>query len=213
MVHAEVPPAASIRERWSSYRAGVPIAEGAAFGPWVARFNGYGSVRIVRDRTFGTALELAPETATHAGETHAGLVTTLAPAGDFSATLDVVTVRQLRVRPNGWEAAWVLWHYADNEHFYYFILNASGWELGKKDGTVAADRRFVVTGGSPSLAVGRANRVQISQRGPAIAVSVDGKPVISVSDDDSPYASGRLGLYCEDAVVRFGAIALDELFE
>jgi hypothetical protein len=89
-----------------------------------------------------------------------------------------------------------------------FILNSTGWELGKVDDTIASSRRFMMTGATPSLAIGRDNRVAISQRGSTISVSVDAKPVISYADYEAPYTFGKLGLYCEDSVARFGQITI-----
>jgi hypothetical protein len=202
-------PAPIILEQWRGYPAGSRFVDGTSFGPWVARFNGLGTVSIVNDAKMGPALELSPKGSTMADETHAALVTTAAQLGDFDATVVMLTVKQLRTpTPNGWESAWILWRYVDREHFYYLNLNASGWELGKEDATRTPARRFLITGAVPALVVGRPNTIRIVQRGDTFSVFADSKPIVQFSDYEEPYQVGPLGLYCEDSIVRFGRIVV-----
>jgi hypothetical protein len=137
------------------------------------------------------------------------LVTSSAAFGDFDATISMLTLKHLRTpAPKGWETAWVLWHYVDREHFYYLYLHAAGWELGKEDATRTPARRFLITGASPALVLGKANAVRIVQRGSTFSVFVDGTSLVQFTDYEDPYASGVLGLYCEDSIVRFGRISV-----
>ena len=198
-----------ISENWRSYPIGTAFLDGATFGPWVSRFNGLGKISIVNDPHMGRAIQLAPMAATSASVTHAALVTTAQSYSDFDASVQMLTVGQLRTpEPNGWEDAWLLWHFTDNQHFYYFILNPTGWELGKEDATVSVGRRFLITGASPVLHIGTSNTIGIIQRGSTISITIDGKPIIQYTDYENPYLTGELGFYCEDATARFTRISL-----
>ena len=198
-----------VAENWTEYRQGEAFPDGHVFGPWTARFNGLGKVSIVTDPLLGAALQLAPKAAASPSETHAALVTSRRSFGDFNATVTVLTTQQLRSPdPNAWEVAWVLWHYTDNQHFYYFILNRNGWELGKEDATTASGRRAFITGSYPLLALGKPNTIDISQNGTTISLKIDSKPIIQYADDEQPYLSGEVGLYSEDSDVRFGRIVI-----
>jgi hypothetical protein len=202
-------PNRAILETWQEYPRASHFADGAAFGPWVSRFNGLGSVSIVGDGAGGFALQLSPEPAKAPEETHAGLVTTAASFGDFDASISMLTRKHLRTPvPNGWESAWILWHYVDRDHFYYLYLHAAGWELGKEDATRTPARSFLITGALPALVLGKPNLVRIVQHGSTFSVFVDGTSLVQFTDYEHPYASGPLGLYCEDSVVRFGRISV-----
>jgi hypothetical protein len=202
--HASTP---AILEDWQSYPAGSTFADGTSFGPWTARFNGLGRLSVVHDGTLGPQLELAPKASTAATETHAVLVTSTRSFADFDASIVVRTLKQLRSpTPNGWESAWILWHYVDREHFYYLYLHAAGWELGKEDATRTPARRFLITGATPALVLGKANTIRIVQHGTTFSVFVDGTSIVQYTDYDGPYVRGNLGLYCEDSVVRIGRI-------
>jgi hypothetical protein len=183
-------------------------------------FDGYGKVEVFRHGE-RNCLALRPRPAVRADETHAALVTSAASYADFDATFaDVVTVEQLRTsgRPNPWERAWLMWHFASVRQFYYFILKSNGWELGKADWAYAGGQRFLATGEEPQFAVGDAHSVRIEQKGNSIAVAVDGSPVVSFVDVGDPsvpraagaYRAGRFGFYCEDAEVRFGGFSVRE---
>ena len=60
----------------------------------------------------------------------------------------------------------------------------------------------MATGDTPRFAVGEKHAVQVRQIANAIEVHVDGS-VIRVRDDENPYLRGTVGLYTEDASVRF----------
>ena len=187
-------------------------AEGSLHGEWQVIFNGYGTVGVMTDSSKSTNAQVhfqRPKESTAPNETHASLVVSRFTVGDFDLELDVKTVKPLRTpTPNPWEAAWVLWHYTDNTHFYYFILKPNGWELGKEDPAYPGSQRFLATGSEPRLVVGQYNRFQIQQRQNAFNVSIDGRPVISFLDLERPYLSGKIGLYNEDAFVYFDSIAV-----
>jgi hypothetical protein len=102
----------------------------------------------------------------------------------------------------------VLWHYADNTRFYYFIPKPNGWELGKADSAYPGAQRFLATGSSPVFPVGEWYRVSIVQTGQTIQVSVNGIPVTTFTDTERPLTSGRVGLYSEDAEVYFDDVSV-----
>jgi hypothetical protein len=131
-------------------------------------------------------------------------------SGDVSLQVSATTVRQLRMgsAPQPWEVAWVLWHYADNSHFYYFIPKPNGWELGKADPAYPGAQRFLATGTSPAFPIGSWYRVGIIQSGQTIQVSVNGAVVTTFTDRERPYSSGRVGLYTEDAEAYFDNVSV-----
>ena len=94
-----------------------------------------------------------PAAAAETDESHASLVVGPAITGDFTLKVSTATTRQLRTGspPNPWEVAWVLWHYTDNSHFYYFVAKPNGWELGKEDPAYPGAQRFLATGATPVI--------------------------------------------------------------
>ncbi len=181
------------------------LAAAFAWPAWHVAFDGYGSVRVVSDSTFGSALELQPAIASGSAQTHAALAISSARSGDFDERLTERTVRQLRTgsNPNPWETGWVLWHFSDNEHFYYLALKPNGWELGKEDPAFPDDQRFLATGSAPAFPVGSNVTVRIVQRANTVTAYAGGVRLTTFTDNQSPYLSGTFGLYCEDAQVRF----------
>lgn len=196
-----------LRESFTSVPAGVPWVDGETYGAWRAEFNGYGTteVRNVESRV----LSQRPKASTDPGETHASLVTTRARHGDIDLSARMRTVRQLRTgsAPNPWEVAWLLWSYSDNLHFYYLVLKPNGWELGKEDPAYPGAQRFLATG-SGSFPVGQWHSVQVRQVGDRISVWANGDLLTRFRDQENPYLSGRVGLYNEDAEVRFNRIVV-----
>jgi hypothetical protein len=183
---------------FESFPVGDVWAEGTMHGAWQAVFDGFGQVWIASDGS--NVLSLRPEAATSKRETHSALVTSTASFGDLDLAVRAHTVTQLRAQtPNPWEVAWVLWHYTDNTHFYYVILKPNGWELGKEDPAYPGSQRFLATGSSPTFAIGVWRNVGVRQVENAIAVTVDGVPLVTFTDQERPYVSGKLGLYTEDA--------------
>jgi len=163
-------------------------------------------------------VSLAPLASTSPGETHSALMLSQASfSGDFSFGASVLTDQQLRLNsaPNPWETAWVVWDYTDNDHFYYFALKTNGWELGKRDPAYAGGQRFLATGSDTSFLLKTWYQVSVAQSGGTMAVSVDGRQIVSFADAERPYASGQLGLYAEDARIYVDNVtgALTDSFE
>ncbi|MGW2398219.1 family 16 glycoside hydrolase [Kitasatospora sp. NPDC001664] len=172
--------------------------EGSVHGPWVAVFNGEGTVGAR-----GDLLVLAPRPATVPDETHAALVVSTETRSDLTLSLGVRTAEQLRTpTPNTWETAWVVWHYTDPRHFYYLALKPTGWELGKEDPAYPGHQRFLATG-PPQYPVGRWHTVEVRQRGDTVTVLVDRHRLVTFTDTERPYPEGRYGLYTEDARAEF----------
>jgi len=192
----------AVDDDFSRYPPGEVWAEASVHGPWQVRFNGLGTVSVAVE--FSNVLSLLPQTATAATETHAGLVVSTANVEDGVFSVDMRTVRQLRaVAPNPHEVGWVVVRYTDDAHFYYLILKPNGWELGKRDPAYPGGQRFLTTGSSPVYPVGGSHNVEIKTVGATVDVHVDGVALTSFTDTESPYLSGRVGLYAEDAEVHF----------
>jgi hypothetical protein len=150
-------------------------------------------------------LSLAPEASTAADETHSALVVGPEYNGAFAYACGVTTAQQLRqgTDPNDWEVAWLVWNYTDNDHFYYFIAKAVGWELGKRVPVSTAapgGQVFLKTGSDPVFPIGARADIEISQTGGTMKVTVNGSLVVSCTDEDGPYTKGKIGFYVEDAV-------------
>ena len=179
--------------------------QGRAPSPWRVVFTGHGQVT-----TPGQAIVLAPKPATAPGITHAALVVSARKYGDFTATMTVRTLRQLRQgaagAPHPWEVGWVVWHYTSNRSFYALTLEQRGWVLSKQDPAYRGDERFLASGRTPGFPVGRAHRVQITQTGPTITIRANGHLLTQFTDTKRPYLTGSIGLYCEDSLARFEAI-------
>lgn len=199
-------------EDWSDYQTGAPLPQQSPDGNWITQFNGFGTVSVVADSEFGRALELSPKRSVYASETHAALVTSLASFMDVDARVSLRTIARLRAHaPNPAEVGWVLWHYQDHLHFYYFILKPNGWELGKEDPSFDRDQRPLATGPEPKLTIGKPEAIRIVQRSATIWAYVGERNVVVFTDNDRPYLIGSVGLYCEDSVVRFGRTQLTAL--
>ena len=181
-------------------------ADDRVYGNWLARYNGYGTTEVVLVNG-NRQLRMSPLASTRSSETHAGLVTTRPAFGDLDLTVKMRTVRQLRQsNPNPWEAAWLLWDYQDDEHFYSVVLKPNGWELGKEDPAYPGAQRYLRTGSSPRFPIGPSYRVRVRQVGATIKVWVDGQLLTTFTDRQRPYRSGAVGLYTEDATVLFDQV-------
>ena len=176
--------------------------------PWRVAYDGYGHVAASTHRGV-LRITLQPARATSPADTHAALVLSRNRWRDLTADIRIRTNRQLRrPHPNAWEVAWLLWHYTDDQHFYYIILKPNGWELGKEDPGYRGNQRYLATGTHPAFPATRWYSVRVQQRGDAIQVSVDGHRLIRFVDTQNPYASGRVGLYTEDASATFQPVAI-----
>ena len=208
---AAAPPAtaAALSEDFSAYAPDVCLADGAVFGPWTALFNGYGCTAV---RTDGARfwLEERPFPSASPAETHASMVLGPSFSAPLTLTAEMRTDAQLRTGspPNAWEVAWLAWGYSDNVHFYYFTLKPNGWELGKADPAYPGAQRFLATGSSPVFPIGAAHVVRIAQTDNVIEAYVDGALLTRFTDTERPYLSGRIGLYNEDARVRFTDVSV-----
>jgi hypothetical protein len=187
--------------------------EGSVHGIWFVNFNGLGSVGIENDPSLPlesqTVLFQRPKPSTATTETHACLVTSTASMSDFNWFAKVKTLQQLRnTSPNGWETAWLVWHFTDNGHFYYFTLKTNGWELGKRDPAFPGGQKFLRTGATPKVTLGSFDGFNVQQNGATMTVSINGSKVITFTDGERPYLSGKIGLYNEDAFVYFDDISI-----
>jgi Domain of Unknown Function (DUF1080) len=180
-----------------------PWSEGTRRGGMVLTYAGYGTAQVCgqgRSREW----RLAPRAASAPSETHAALARTVGEHGDLTLQVRFRTVRRLRKpRPQSWEAAWVIWHYSDDRHFYSLVLKPTGWELGKEDPAYPGAQRFLATDSSPRFDVKEWHTARITQTGDRIAVKVDDRDLTRFRDRERPYGRGHVGLYTEDAAVRF----------
>lgn len=196
-------PTGLLDESFDSF-ATAPWPQGTIQGDWRVDFDGYGTTGITVDGS--RVLTQAPAASTSPEETHAALVTSLETFGDIDMTLRMRTVEQLRTPvPNPWETAWALWHFTDNFHFYYLTLKPNGWELGKEDPAYPGAQRFLATGSQP-FPIGSWYSVRIRHVGTTMRVWADGALLATFTDGQRPYVDGAIGLYSEDARVRFDDI-------
>ncbi len=199
------------------------LADNTAFGYQVPLFDvwgGYGCVKLDSVNS-NNVLSESPAVSTDAGQTHSSLVTGPAFSGNLTFSAQMKTLAQLRTGslPNPWEMGWLVWNYTDASHFYYFVPKTNGWEIGKEDPAYPGNQRFLATGSTPKFAVGTAYNVTVQQSGNVINVTVkdvNGNTLLTTSTTDtvdsskvnsaSPYTSGKIGFYTEDAAVHFDNI-------
>lgn len=193
------------------------LNDGTTFGSWTVVFAGYGCVS-----SDGNVLHASPQVSTSSSETHAALVSgptfSSAPSSSshgFVYEITVMTADQLRENapPNPWEVAWVIWQYTDNNHFYYFIPKPNGWELGKKDPAYPGGQRFLATGSNILFPINQEYIVEIIQDGNTMTVSVNDTTLVTFTDTETPYTSGAIALYTEDASVTFDDVVVSTLAE
>ena len=177
-----------------------PWADGEVHGRWQVMYTGYGTVKG-NDRQ----VLLEPHTAEAAIVTHGALVHTVENYDDADFAVTVRTEEQLRRNdePNAWEVGWVQWNLRDNDHFYAVALKPNGWEISKQDPAYPGAQRFIASDGDRTFPVGRDYRVEIRQDWPRMTVTVDGTELATVTDEETPYRGGAIGLYTEDAKVLF----------
>ncbi|MDO4918355.1 family 16 glycoside hydrolase [Kocuria sp.] len=177
-----------------------PWADGSTHGRWQVMYTGYGTVKGTDDQVL-----LEPHAAEAANVTHGALVHTVDSYQDADFAVTVRTEEQLRRNdsPNVWEVGWVQWNLRDNDHFYAVALKPNGWEVSKQDPAYPGAQRFIASGTDRTFPVGEDHRVEVTQDWPRMTVTVDGTELATVTDDDSPYRGGAIGLYTEDARVLF----------
>lgn len=161
---------------------------------------------VGRDRM----ITIAPKPSTSPDETHAALVVS-SDRFQGNVTFDGSTFigEQLRTgsQANPWETAWLVWHYADNDHFYYFALKTNGWELGKRDPAYAGGQRFLASGDDMRFTTGTWYRFHVAQHGATMTVAIDGKEIVTFTDREAAYTGGKLGIYSEDVRVRLDQVS------
>ena len=197
------PPTGNFHDDFSAYPTGSEYPQGTTFGQWNVVQSGYGHVKIVDNGGGNNALELKPKA--QSGQTATSSTEVIGPqhGDEFTFSGTISTPEQLRQNapPNAWETGWLVWNYTDNDHFYYFVPRANGWELGKRDPAYAGGQRFLATG-SEGWPLADSKQFTISKQGGTIEVKINGKVIATVTDDDQPYnGNGRIGIYSEDARV------------
>jgi hypothetical protein len=191
----------------STYPLDHCFPDGATFGSWKTIFAGFGCVSVA-EVNGKRRIRLKPKAANAPDVTHAALVVGPAFHDSLQFECGMVTTHQLRQgsAPNAWEVGWLVWHYSDNAHFYYFTLKPNGWELGKCDPAYPGGQRFLVTGPLPATPVMHRHEVLVEQAGAQIRISVDGGLISEFTDFERPYVKGKIGFYCEDSDVLFDSI-------
>ena len=183
-------------------------------GSWACLWLGYGSGYVSND-----VLGLKPKASTTPSETHSALVRSeFVLAQDWDISVVITTDSQLRAKkmrgkqtsaPNPWEVAWLLADMKeDGSAGLYFILKTNGIELGayKENG----DQMFLFTAPTPQNRIGKSYLCRLVKADRQITAIVNGQPVATASLDalgDWPLGD-RIGLYTEDAAVRFGPITV-----
>jgi len=204
--------------------------DGTTNGAWIQEYDGYGKVGIRQTRSGNKFLYQRPKRSRSLNVTHASLVITKDEYETKEIKLRSKVVKQLRTPvPNSWETAWVLWNYKHDHHFYYFTLKIRGWELGKVDNAkrdpngpsclwpkylnckYPGAQRYLRTGLSPTTKIGRWDKIRVVQKGNLLTVYADGKKVTQYRDTNNPYYSGSVGLYNEDASVRFDDVEVNSM--
>lgn len=184
--------------------------DGKSFGEWLVQFAGYGLVGIESESS-GKFLRLSPKAVASAEATSSSLVTGPKYSGPIEFEAKLLTLEQLRTgsTPNPWEVAWIIWNYTDNEHFYYFIPKPNGWELGKRDPNYPGGQRFLATGTDVIFPIGHIYDVKIEQDlSSVITVWVNGAKITTFTDSETPYNSGNIGFYTEDALIQVDDVSV-----
>lgn len=181
-------------------------ADGETHGRWTTMYTGYGRVTGTNRQVI-----LEPQAAASPDVTHGALVHTTESYPDAGFRVTMRTEKQVRRGdPNVWEVGWVLWNFRDDEHFYAVALKPNGWEISKQDPAYPGNQRFMATGDDRTFPIGKDYRVEVRQDWPHMTVSVDGRQLATVVDDERPYRGGAVGLYTEDAKVRFRDLEVEE---
>ena len=186
---------------FSSHKLHSTYSDQETFGDWKVAHAGYGKVEIIDNGGGNQALQLGPMVRSGETDTSSSMVVSTVQTGDtFTYSGTIATPEQLRQNapPHAWETAWLVWNYTDNDHYYYFVPRANGWELGKRDPAYKGGQRFMATG-SESWPLAEAKDFVISKHGNTVEISINGKVITTFTDDERPYTGGSIGLYTEDA--------------
>jgi hypothetical protein len=176
-------------------------------------------VRTDLNNTSNNVFYVFPKIAKSPTETYSGLVSTTRNFSNFDMSIDVKTQVQLRQDspPKPWETMWVFFRYADDFHYYWFVLKPSGIELGKKDCNTCTSplegQVFLYTDEIPTLKPGQWSNWRISAVGNNIGISLNGTEVVQFTDDTmSPQLeSGSIAVYAEDAMIAFDNLRIEEV--
>ena len=183
-------------------------------GKWKDEYNGFGAAGVMADGN-NNSFFMYPKKSVVKSETHSNLIRTVKKYKSFDVNIDTVTEKQLRRNdsPSAWEVAWIMFRYVDKFHHYYFVLKTNGYELGKVDNDRSINKQiFLVTEESNStrLYIGNWQHVRINMIDNHIRVWVNGSKIIDIIDTNMRDAlkKGYIGLYDEDALVKFDNISI-----
>ncbi|MBK9433971.1 MAG: calcium-binding protein [Micrococcales bacterium] len=179
------------------------LTDGDTFGSWQVVFAGYGAVNATDPMA-----EPTPGGSRGSESTHAALVVSADNVSKVSSRVRLNEQLRTTSPANPWEAGWLIAGYTDPEHFYYVACKTNGWELGKRDPAYPGGQRFLATGDEPCARLGQSTRVQLVHKGPRLTVKINKEVVVTFTDDERAYRSGRAGLYTEDADVTFDRIVM-----
>jgi Domain of Unknown Function (DUF1080) len=210
---------------YDDFKSGVYTLSNGQISPngkWQSVYNGDGSSGVKMDIDNGSKKHvffMYPKASTNYNETNANLVKSTQQFSNFKMDVDVKTVEQTRRNstPNNWEAAWILFRYTDDLHYYWFVLKSNGVELGKKDCNTCKDsfqgQIYLNTTENPTLKIGDWSRWEITTVGNQISLAINGTRVVDFVDNkmSNKLARGSIGLYTEDAKVEFGDINITPL--
>ena len=107
-----------------------------------------------------------------------------------------------------------MWRFQDDWHHYYFIFKPNGVELGKKQNENQAEEQiFLYTANEPQLKINEWNTWHIKMSGSHIEIwlkMTDGswQKVVDYHDNAPILGPGNVGLYTEDAHVKFDDVYL-----
>jgi hypothetical protein len=189
-----------------------------SFGSWDVIFAGLGCVNKETDDEADPQhkvfLHLQPQTSTAADEHHAALVcgpTFTAENISYYFMADMNTIAQTRQNfsPNFYETAWLVFDYVDNDHFNYFFLSATGYELGMRHPSCAGGQCFLATGASPTVSIGDWVTVEIDRdytdgdNNFQVYLNGSTTPLININYNTHILHTGRICLYTEDAHAHY----------
>ena len=185
---------------------------------WQNVYNGYGSSGVEEEDN-NNVFFMYPRTSQNKDNTNANLVLTTENFSNFEMKINVKTEKQLRQNdpPNPWEVAWIFFRYNDDYHYYWFTVKPTGIELGKKDCNDCTNtyqgQIFLYTDHEPILKIGKWSKWIIKMVDNRITINVNGHKVIDFTDTDmtEQLSDGKVGLYNEDAYVKFDDVKIKRL--
>jgi glucose/arabinose dehydrogenase len=183
-------------------------------GEWQNIYNGGGLSGVRKDLNGNNVFFMYPQPSISVNETHASLVKSIQLYENFELSAKVNTEKQLRQNssPMPWEAAWILFRYTDEFHYYWFLVKPNGVELGKKDCDTCTEPHegqiILYSVDTPTLSLGNQSKWDISAIGNRIMISINGTRIIDLLDRSMSerLRGGSIGLYSEDAEVSFDDI-------